>query len=59
MDETDSTLREALQLMETALALVDSVDSALDFGAHLDLAICRLRDALDTGPAHDQRNRSN
>lgn len=36
----------ALSLMEQALGLLDSCDSALDVGAHLDLAICRLRDHL-------------
>jgi hypothetical protein len=36
----------ALSLMEEALALLDRGDVAPDVGAHLDLAICRLRDIL-------------
>jgi hypothetical protein len=36
---------EALDLMEQALELLDRCD-AHDMGAHLDLAICRLRDAI-------------
>lgn len=42
MDE----LRHALSLMETALSLIDKTETALDVGAHLDLAIQRLRQAL-------------
>lgn len=37
---------EALSLMEGALAILDRTDCSLDVGAHLDLAICRLREAL-------------
>lgn len=36
----------ALDLMERALELLDNCDGAIDVGAHLDLAICRLRDAI-------------
>jgi hypothetical protein len=36
----------ALSLMEEALALLDQGDVAPDVGAHLDLAICRLRQIL-------------
>ena len=38
---------EALNLMEQALALLDDCDPAGHVGAHLDLAICRLREMLD------------
>ena len=37
-------LRKALGLMEDALDLLDGADCSADVGAHLDLAICRLRD---------------
>jgi hypothetical protein len=37
-------LRNALVLMEDALGLLDDADCAADIGAHLDLAINRLRD---------------
>jgi hypothetical protein len=36
----------ALELMVEALEIIDRCDAALDVGAHLDLAICRLRDLL-------------
>ena len=41
----------ALALMEQALALLDRDDLAPDVGAHLDLAICRLREVLDADAA--------
>lgn len=47
-------LRNALTLMEDALELLDDADCAADIGAHLDLAICRLRDfAPDASSAAD------
>ena len=43
---------QALGLMERALELLDRCDAAMDVGAHLDLAICRLREAIENaGPA--------
>lgn len=36
----------ALAYMEQALELLDRCEGTLDVGAHLDLAICRLRDVL-------------
>lgn len=36
-------LKHALSLMETALSLIDRSERALDAGAHLDLAVVRLR----------------
>lgn len=43
--------RAALSLMEQALALLDGCGGGNDAGAHLDLAICRLRVALGLGSA--------
>jgi hypothetical protein len=40
-------LRRALALMEDALDLLDDADCSADVGAHLDLAICRLRDVSE------------
>lgn len=41
----------ALSLMERALELLDRCDCAMDVGAHLDLAVCRLREAIHSaGP---------
>jgi hypothetical protein len=37
----------ALARMEQALELLDACNAPGDIGANLDLAICRLRDALD------------
>lgn len=37
---------EALAYMEKALQLLDTLDLEVEVAAHLDLAICRLRDAL-------------
>ena len=39
----DSSALEALQLMERALAVLDANEAPGDIGAHLDLAIERLR----------------
>jgi hypothetical protein len=39
-------LKNALIIMEDALRLLDEADCPADVGAHLDLAICRLRDGL-------------
>jgi hypothetical protein len=37
---------DALACMERALELLDEAGVPSDIGAHLDLAICKLRDAL-------------
>lgn len=37
----------ALTLLEEALAILDGVDAPGEIGAHIDLAICRLRDRLE------------
>jgi hypothetical protein len=46
-------LRRALALMENALDLLDDADCSADVGAHLDLAICRLRDVSVASTAAD------
>lgn len=38
---------EALELMQRALSLIDSTDGPPDAGAHLDIAIHRLRDWIE------------
>lgn len=43
---------EALSLMQQALKLLDKNDGPLDAGAHLDLAINRLQEAIEKGGAH-------
>jgi hypothetical protein len=39
-------LEQALSHMEAALDSLDAADAPADVGAHLDLAICRLREVL-------------
>ena len=43
MDDRNSAAGRALTLMEEALALLDVADAPADIGAHLDLAVERLR----------------
>jgi hypothetical protein len=47
----EERVREALVLLEQALALLDANEGPGDVGAHLDLAINRLKDWLDSGAA--------
>lgn len=44
-------LKHALNLMETALQVLDKADRAIDVAAHLDLAIYRLKDILREDPS--------
>jgi len=44
---------QALELMERALALLDECDAAAEIGAHLDLAIQRLRSMLASIPPNE------
>lgn len=44
-------LRQALALMESALALLDKANEAFDVAAHLDLAVHRLRQLIDAHAA--------
>ena len=46
MQNMDQDLRHALSLMETALSLLDRSTATSDIGAHLDLAIERLKSFL-------------
>lgn len=53
MNETSSARLDregvaALDHMEGALELLNGCEGAWDVGAHLDLAICRLRDLLES-----------
>ena len=48
MENVIRDLRHALSLMETALSLLDRTERALDVGAHLDLAIHRLKDLIES-----------
>ena len=41
---------EALELMQRALQIIDTIPGAEDVGAHLDLALNRLRERIDRTP---------
>lgn len=42
----EERLYKALENMESALRLLDDLDAPADIGAHLDLAICRLKELV-------------
>jgi hypothetical protein len=44
----ESKLAQALQLMQRALSLIDEADGPGDIEAHLDLAIARLKEWLES-----------
>jgi hypothetical protein len=46
-EERRSRALSALELLEKALQLLDAIDAPANIGAHVDLAICQLRDALE------------
>ncbi len=48
--ESNLGLSRALQQMHVALEILDGVHASGDIASHLDLAICRLEQALGTGP---------
>jgi hypothetical protein len=48
-------LTDALQLLEGALQIMDDSDAPGHIGAHLDLALCQLREHLGTA-TFDQPN---
>ena len=48
MENVIRDLKHALSLMETALSLLDRTERAFDVGAHLDLAIHRLKELIET-----------
>lgn len=45
----DSLLAEALEIMQHALSLIDQAEGPGDVGAHLDLAIMRFIEFIETG----------
>ena len=50
-DDRQRELAEAMDLMCKALELLDLHNAPGEIGAHLDLAICRLREYLNFSPA--------
>jgi hypothetical protein len=56
-DRVNADGASALSLMEEALGLLDRCDAAPEIGAHLDLAICRLRENLEVAaPERDEHS---
>ena len=47
---TRAILEAVLAQMQSALLALDACEAPADIGAHLDLAISRLRDAIDEVP---------
>jgi hypothetical protein len=45
------SLSDALEQMESALQILDDLDAPADIGAHLDLALHRLRQEIGRKPA--------
>lgn len=45
----EQKLEKALICMKSALQLLDDAQAPADIGAHLNLAICRLKDVLPEG----------
>ena len=41
-------LLKALALLSEALEILDAADAPADIGAHVDLALCRVRETLGT-----------
>lgn len=56
----DQAIVDALKHLEAALGLLDEADAPAQIGAHVDLAICQLRDAFPQRPdvARAERNLS-
>jgi len=46
MDTLDDPLQRALQLLESALGILDEAQAPADIGAHISVAISRLEEEL-------------
>lgn len=44
-DQSDGP--DALSLLEKALKILDAIEAPANIGAHVDLAICQLREVLE------------
>lgn len=49
--QSSASLSEALERMEEALQILDNLGAPADIGAHLDLALHRLRQEIGRTPA--------
>jgi len=59
MIDDQKELRHALGLMVDALAAIDRAGTANESGAHLDLAICRLKERLAVNAERAQASGEN
>ena len=50
LEANQSDGHRALIHLENALQILDEIDAPAHIGAHVDLAICELRDALKSEP---------
>lgn len=50
---SQTLMSHALTLMESALGLLDAADAPHDVGAHLDLAVHRLKEAVERSWSDD------
>lgn len=48
----DSGALSALNLLEKALKILDRIEAPASIGAHVDLAICQLRELVQPPDAH-------
>lgn len=51
----DAMVARALQQMESALQLIDEAAVPGDIGAHLDLAVCRLKEVMPSAADNVQQ----
>lgn len=56
--EAIKSLQEAFARMKSALELLDAANAPADIGAHLDLALSRLEDALSVTPQPAESSQS-
>lgn len=49
-EASESDAMNALALLEEALSILDQVEAPAEISAHVDLAICRLRERLGLPP---------
>ena len=56
MESATDPLSKALQLLQSALELLDQAGAPADIGAHLDFTIVRLLEALEASTAADGAN---
>jgi hypothetical protein len=50
--DRSEAIGKALSYMEVALELLDEAEAPADIGAHLDLALCRLREVVGDAERH-------